>query len=85
MEIEYSRRFFKSLEKLPEFIQEKAEEKDDIFRQNAFHPLLQTHKLKGKLKNYCSYSVDNKYRVLFRFKNKNKVIYFDIGTHDIYN
>jgi addiction module RelE/StbE family toxin len=84
MEIEYSRGFLKSLEKLPKIIQEKAQRKDNIFRENISHFSLRTHKLKGKLKNYYSYSVDKNHRVLFRFENKNKVIYFDIGTHNIY-
>ena len=76
--------FKKSYKKLPNFIKKKAEQKDKIFRQQPFDSVLVTHKLRGKLKNYCSYSVDDKYRVLFRFKNKNKVIYFNIGTHEIY-
>lgn len=84
MEIEYSREFLKSLENLPGFIQKKAERKDYVFRENAFHASLKTHKLRGKLKNYYSYSVDKNCRVLFRFENKNKVIYFDIGAHKIY-
>jgi len=69
---------------LPISVKNKAKEKDRIFRENPFNPILNTHKLKGKFKNYRSYSVDKSYRVLFRFENKNKAIYFDIGTHKIY-
>ena len=76
--------FKKSYKKLPNFIKEKAKKKDKIFRQNPFHLTLDTHKLRGKLKSFWAYSVDESYRVLFRFENKNKVIYFDIGTHKIY-
>jgi len=83
MEIEYSRGFLKSLEKLPRLFKRKLK-KDNIFRENISHFSLRTHKLKGKLKNYYSYSVDKNHRVLFRFENKNKVIYFDIVTHNIY-
>ena len=55
-----------------------------MFRKDPFTPILATHKLGGKLKNYWSYSVDEQYRVLFRFAKGNTVIYFDIGTNDIY-
>ncbi len=77
-------RFKKSYQRLSVSVKSKAKEKDRIFRQNPFNPILDAHKLKGKLKNYRSYSVDKSYRVLFRFENKNKVIYFNIGTHEIY-
>ena len=77
--------FKKSYKKLPNLIKKKGEEKDKIFRQEPFNSALAAHKLKGKLKNYWSYSVDKSYRVLFRFEDKDKVIYFDIGTHKIYN
>ena len=77
-------KFKKSFEKLPQQIKEKAEIKDKIFREDPFNPILGTHKLKGRLKNYWSYSVDENYRLLFRFLDKDKVIYFNIGTHEIY-
>ena len=84
IKIEYSRRFLKSFEKLPISIPKKTIRKDKVFHQNPFYSSLRTHKLKGEFKNYWSYSVDENYRVLFRFIDKNRVIYFDIGTHDIY-
>jgi len=55
-----------------------------MFRKDPFTRTLKTHKLSGKLKSYWSYSVDESYRVLLRFEKENKVIYFDIGTHEIY-
>ena len=76
--------FKKSYKKLPKIIQEKANEKDKIFQQNPSAANLRVHKLKGKLKNYWSYSVDENYRVLFGFIDRNKIIYFHIGTHEIY-
>ena len=55
-----------------------------MFRESPFIPILETHKLGGKLKGYWAYSVDEHYRVLFRFEKEHTVIYFDIGTHEIY-
>ena len=76
--------FKKSLQQLPSHIQELAIKKDRLFRENAFSPSLRTHKLKGPLNDYWSYSVNLSYRVLFRFINAREVIYYDIGTHAIY-
>lgn len=84
IEIYPTSQFKKSYKKLSLTIKKKTERREKIFISNPFNPTLETHKLKGRLKNYWSYSVDENYRILFRFENKNKVIYFDIGTHEIY-
>lgn len=77
-------RFKKAYKRLPKDIKNKTEKREEIFISNPFDRRLKTHKLKGRLKNYWSYSIDKYYRILFRFINKNKVIYFDIGTHNVY-
>jgi len=46
--IDYSKRFLKSLGKLPKRIIEQAEFKEGIFKENALDPRLRTHKLSGK-------------------------------------
>lgn len=76
--------FGKSFRKFPARIQDLSEKKDKWFRQDAFDSRLHTHKLKGELKGYWSYYVNRKYRILFRFLNDDEVIYYDIGTHEIY-
>ena len=76
--------FVKSLKKLPRNIQEQFQKKDQNFRENPFVPSLKTHALKGKLKGLYSYSISHSYRVLFEFVNDIEVIYFDVGTHEIY-
>jgi proteic killer suppression protein len=83
IKIYFHPQFKKSYKKLPLTIKKKAEIKEKIFRKNPFHPSLKTHKLKGKLKDIWSFSVDNKYRIIFIFDN-NDVIFLDIGGHEIY-
>lgn len=82
--IEYTNTFSKSYKKLP--LKEKilAEKREEIFRQNAFGTRLKTHRLKGKLKNFWSFSITYSYRILFKLTTKNNVIFYDIGNHDIY-
>ena len=76
--------FKKAFQKLPLHIQDLAIKKDRSFRENAFTKSLRTHKLKGPLDGYWSYSVNIDYRILLRFINAHEVIYYDIGTHGIY-
>lgn len=77
-------RFKRSFRRLPAEVQEKAVEREQLFRLDPFDPRLETHKLRGRLKKLWSYSVDFRYRVLFRFAAGHAVIYFDIGDHSIY-
>ena len=76
--------FEKTFLRLPKHIQHLATRKDQWFRRDAFDPRLRTHKLKGELAPYWAYSVNREYRVLFRFLGSREVIYYDIGTHEIY-
>ncbi|PIU18395.1 MAG: type II toxin-antitoxin system mRNA interferase toxin, RelE/StbE family, partial [Elusimicrobia bacterium CG08_land_8_20_14_0_20_44_26] len=76
--------FEKSFRKLPVHIQELAEKKDKWFRKNVLDIRLHTHKLKGELVGYWSYYINRRYRILFRFISIDEVIYYDIGTHEIY-
>lgn len=76
--------FEKNFSILPERIQKLAREKDQMFRTDAFHPLLKTHKLHGEFKNYWAYSVNYEYRVLFCFDTNRTVTYINIGAHEIY-
>lgn len=76
--------FKKSFRRLPRDIQKKTAEREKIFIANPFDPRLDTHKTKGRLKGLWSYSVDFRYRVLFRFIDEESVIYHNIGDHSIY-
>ncbi len=44
-------------------------------------PLLQTHKLKGELKDYWAFSVDGDLRVVFRWQG-DEVFLVTLGSHD---
>lgn len=78
-------RFEKLFKRLPQRLQVIAAQKDLFFRRDPWHPQLRTHALKGFLKGYYSYFINLQYRVLFRFLSDREVLYYDIGTHDIYH
>jgi len=82
--IDASARFKKEFSRLPKRIQELAIKKDALFRRDAFHPLLRTHKLGGRLQDDWAYSVNREYRVHFYFADDQTVVYINIGTHEIY-
>ena len=84
MRIRYRQTFIRQLKKLPVPLQKEAIEKIELFREDAYHPFLKTHKLSGKLKGSWSFSVNFAYRIIFEFENKNTVALLMIGDHDIY-
>lgn len=82
--IQFTPHFLRSFQKLPQSIQVLANKKGEWFHKNPFDLRLHTHKLKGELSGIWAYSINRDYRILFRFLNNQEVIYYDIGTHDIY-
>lgn len=84
MEIEYSLHFKRAYGKLDVEIQEKAEVREMIFRKDPFDPRLKTHKLGGKLKGFHSFSIDQKYRIVFKLVSRQKAVFLDVGDHDVY-
>lgn len=66
-------------------IRKKAAKKIKLFESDCFNRTLDTHKLKGVLKIFLSFSVDREYRIIFRFLPRQEAMYYRIGTHKIYN
>lgn len=85
MEIFYSPQFSKEYKKLPFEIKEKAREKEKVFRKNSFDSRLKTHKLQGRLGNFWAFSIDFRYRIIFKFQEDDKVKFYTVGDHSLYN
>ncbi len=84
MEIRYTSRFEREYRKLSSIIKNEAKKKEIVFRSNPFDNRLKTHKLKGLLAGFWSFSISYNYRIIFMFKNKDIVEFYSVGNHDIY-
>jgi addiction module RelE/StbE family toxin len=86
MNIYLTSKFKKAYKKLPKQIKEKAKAKEKIFRKDPFNPILETHPLHGKYRDYWAFSIDKSYRIMFQFLDatKENVAFINIGTHEIY-
>ena len=84
MEIYYSSKFASQYRKLPAEIKRLAEKKEKIFRTNIFNPQLETHKLKGALGKFLSFSINRKYRIIFEIRGRKVVWFHAVGDHSIY-
>ena len=84
MEIFYSPRFRREYRELPAETKEKAKKKERIFRTNPFDSRLKTHKLGGRLADFWSFSIDYRYRIIFKFLDEKKILFFVVGDHSVY-
>ena len=78
---QFSNRFKKEYNRLPQKIQKTFDEKFDLFLNNMSHPSLRAKQIQGT-KNRWEGSVTKNYRFTFEFTG-NSVTFRRIGTHDI--
>lgn len=76
--------FIRSLKKLNVNLQDEVLEKIEQFKNKENHQKLRVHKLKGNLKEYYSFSVNYKIRILFYWQGDVAVVLMEVGDHDIY-
>jgi len=78
----YIKRAKKFIKKHPEIISQ-YEKTLKLIEINPFHPSLRLHKLKGRLSDLYSVSINISYRICIDFIIQNKkIIPIDIGKHD---
>lgn len=82
--IEYSTGFVREFKKLSIAKKQQAIKAEKIFLKNQFSPKLKTHKLEGKLKGLYAFSINYQDRIIFEFVTEKKVVFYRIGSHDIY-
>jgi addiction module RelE/StbE family toxin len=80
----YTPGFIRQYDKLPESLKTEAKEKIELFKHNQRHTFLKTHKLKGNMSGYYSFSVNYQYRIVFEYDSKTTVALLAIGDHDVY-
>ena len=81
MKIDYTSEFEERYSELPQKVKTKAEKQERLFRNNPFHPSLHTEKLSPKSKEVWSFRIDKNYRIIFKFSDKNKVLFLNVGHH----
>ncbi|MFH1289001.1 MAG: plasmid stabilization protein [bacterium] len=78
----YIKRAKKFIKKHPEVVNQYAKTLK-LLEINPFHPSLRLHKLKGKLSDLYSVSINISYRISIDFLiEKETIILIDIGCHD---
>ncbi len=84
IEVSYTPTFIKQLNSLEPELQEESIEKIELFKGEKNHKQLKVHKLKGRLKNRLSFSVNYRTRIIFDYLSSKEVVLLAIGDHDVY-
>lgn len=85
MVIFYSSKFKREYKKLSLKVKMRAEKKEILFRKNPFDPQLDTHKLKGRLKEFWAFWIDEKNRIIFEFADDDTIWFHSAGDHSVYD
>jgi mRNA-degrading endonuclease YafQ of YafQ-DinJ toxin-antitoxin module len=85
LRILYSSHFARAMKKLDPGLKVIVAEREKIFREDMFDSRLRTHRLRGELAGYYSFSITYKYRILFEIEANDDVIFIDVGDHSIYD
>lgn len=81
MQIVTDRKFDKRFKKQSSKIKKEFERRLRIFVKDIDDPILNMHKLSGKLKDLWSFNVSGDIRVVFDKSQKGIIILVDIGSH----
>jgi mRNA-degrading endonuclease YafQ of YafQ-DinJ toxin-antitoxin module len=84
MEISFAPNFIRQLKKLEPKLKEEAFLKIELFQDNHQAKSLKIHKLKGRLKDRFSFSVNYEIRIIFLYASKNEISLLAIGGHNVY-
>jgi len=83
MRVKFTRTFGKAYDKAPREIRAAIDRRLKIFIQNPYHPLLNTHALKGRFSGYKSINITGDWRAIYSVSEVDgtTVIFEIIGTH----
>lgn len=81
MRITTTKRFDKQFRKLPQKIQKEFSKRIELFLIDLNNPILNTHKLSGKLRDLWSFNVSGDIRVVFDKSFGDIVVLEAIGSH----
>ncbi|MFH1832739.1 MAG: type II toxin-antitoxin system mRNA interferase toxin, RelE/StbE family [Candidatus Levyibacteriota bacterium] len=82
--IEYSTNFVRQFKKLSSDKKKQAVKAERIFKKDQFDPKLKTHKLTGRLQGFWAFSINYQNRIIFKFMGKGRILFYKVGSHDIY-
>lgn len=77
---QFIKHFYRRIQPYPQ-LNHQFDERVKLFLKSPNHPILKSHKLKGKKKDRRAFSVTGDIRVVY-FIERDIIYFIDIGTHN---
>jgi len=84
IKVSYKPTFIRRFDKFELALQEEILEKIELLKDPQNHKALKVHKLKGRLYNRYTFSVNYKMRIIFNYESKQEIVLLSAGDHDMY-
>lgn len=81
MKIIFHKNFERRYRKFPVKIRQRVKERNILFEKDPYNPILNNHALNGKYMGYRSISITGNIRIIYKFLEKDTVLFSEIGTH----
>lgn len=81
MKIIFHKNFERKYKKVSFRIKTKIKERNKIFIEDPFDQALNNHALQGKYFGYRSINITGDIRIVYKFLDKDKVLFVDIDSH----
>ncbi|EFK11591.1 toxin-antitoxin system, toxin component, RelE family [delta proteobacterium NaphS2] len=79
----FEKHWHKYLEGLTEKLKKRLRKRLAIFKEDIFDKRLRTHRLKGNLKEYYSFSISYSDRIVFKIVEEDVIYFIEVGSHDV--
>lgn len=84
IKVSYKPNFIRQFKSLDARLKQEIYEKIDLLKDRENYKSLRVHKLHGQLKNFWSFSVNYKYRIVFEYISRHEIALLMVGDHDVY-
>lgn len=85
MRVIFYKHFEREIKKVAVAHRVEVKEKIELFISDPHHPILKTHKLTGQMKDFWSFSVNFRIRIIFEYLEDGTAAFLSIGDHSIYD
>ena len=84
IEVTYRPSFIRQIKVLEKSLFEEVLDSVELFKSEKNHASLKVHKLHGSLSGRYSFSVNYRFRIIFRYVSKKEAVLLAFGDHDLY-
>ncbi|MBI3459032.1 type II toxin-antitoxin system mRNA interferase toxin, RelE/StbE family [Candidatus Azambacteria bacterium] len=83
MRIVFHKNFEKRYQKLAEVMKLKIKERNILFEQDPYHPILNNHSLTSQYTGYRIINITGDIRIIYKLLDNEVALFSEIGSHSL--